>query len=134
MGWCGIRMECGTCRRPLRSYWVVFGGSFPSGGMLWRATSFALHHLENGLLVENRHTEFLRLVTLRAAAFTGEDEVGFRGDGTADLAALGLDEFLHRVAVHAKGAGDDEGFTGQRQGGEVGLCGNGEVVVGNGID
>jgi hypothetical protein len=49
--------------------------------------------------------------------------VGFRGDGAADFAAFCFDARLHFIAIHAERAGDDEGFAGLRQVGEIGLGG-----------
>ena len=60
--------------------------------------------------------ELFRFVAFGAAAFAGEDEVGFGGDRAADLAAVGFDEGFHVIAVDAERAGDDEGFSGERTG------------------
>ena len=56
-------------------------------------------------------SKFFGFVPLGAAAFPGEDVTGLGGNGTADLAAFGLDESFEFVPIGAEGAGDDEGFS-----------------------
>ena len=69
----------------------------------------SLEHALQFLLINDFHAEFLRLVALGAATFSGEDITCLRGDGAADFASFGFDEFLHCIAVDAEGAGDNEG-------------------------
>ena len=71
--------------------------------------------LEGGF-VEDGDVEGFGFVAFGAAAFAGEDVVGFGGDGAADCAAEVVDVGFHFVAVEGEGAGDDEGFTGERDG------------------